>query len=49
MGIFILISVLIILLIAYEAVVKLWLKLYYYEKQGATILPGARIPIIGSV
>ena len=33
----------------YEAVVKLWLRIRYYESQGVTILPGSRNPIFGSI
>ena len=46
---FIAVAVLATILIVYEVVVKLWLKLHYYKSQGATILPGAGIPILGSI
>ena len=36
-------------LLIYETVIKLWFKLAYYKIQGATLLPGAAIPVLGSI
>ena len=47
--IFKLLAIILVSMFLYNSCFKLWYKIYFYKKQGVTILPGCWRPIIGNL